>query len=218
MLSFVTIDCYAMYEILGYLASVALAISLMQTNAIRFRWFNMSGGIFFIIYGITIGAFPVILANSILLCINIYQTFKLYSNTEKFDLITFTKGGELIPKFLDFYQKDIAAYFPGFKFEEDEQKLCFVVLRNIVLANLFVAKRTNDGYAVVEINYTVAHYRDYKVGRFIFNRSRDYLLSMGVQHIVYETVHNKNHLQFLKVMGFTPQNYLGKTCWVKNLV
>jgi len=207
-----------MYEIIGYLASTALAISLMQTNAIRFRWFNMCGSTFFIVYGLLIGAFPVLLANSILLCINVYQTYKLYSNKEKFDLITVTKGSELIDKFLSFYQKDIDSYFPGFRFEASDEKICFVVLRNIVLANLFVAKLYDNGYALVEMNYTVPHYRDYKVGRFIFDKSKDFLIAKGVHHIVYEQVHNKSHLQFLKVMGFTQQAYNGKTCWIKSLV
>jgi hypothetical protein len=207
-----------MYEIIGYLASTALAISLMQTNAIKFRWFNMSGSIFFIIYGLLIGAFPVLLANAILLCINIFQTYKLYSNKEQFDLVTVTTGGELIDKFLAFYQKDIVAYFPGFTFKTDEQTLCFVVLRNIVLANLFVAKLQSNGYAVVGINYTVPHFRDYKVGRFIFDKSKDYLLAKGVQHIVYEKVHNKHHVEFLMEMGFTQQTYQGSQCWMKSLV
>ena len=79
-------------------------------------------------------------------------------------------------KFLDFYRNDINAYFPGYEHEEDGKRLSFVVLRDLVIANIFVAEIRDDGAALVRLNYTVAKYRDYKVGRFIFNKENKFLL------------------------------------------
>ena len=74
-----------------------------------------------------------------MLAINIYFLFKIYHRQEKIELVTFTKDAALIPRFLAFYQKDIEAYFPDFKMEESEDEIKFVVLSDIVVANIFVA-------------------------------------------------------------------------------
>jgi hypothetical protein len=186
----------------GYLASVLLGISLLVNNDLKFRWLNTGGCIAFIIYGILINAFPIILTNTLLLLINLYTLLKIYKKKEDFDLLEFGTDATLIAKFLAFYEEDIRAYFPDFELKEAENDIRFVVLRDIVIANVFVASLTADGTAEVTLNYTVPKYRDYKVGRFIFNKEKVYLLSKGVKRIVYNKVDNKSHEQFLKVMGF----------------
>lgn len=203
---------------IGYFASLLLAFSLLVTNTIKFRWLSTGGQVSFITYGILIGATPIIIANSVLLCINIYQLIKLYRYEETFHLVPIKTGDMLIGKFLSFYQKDIRNYFPDFAFLSDDHKTCFVVLRDLVVSNIFVATLTAEGNAIVEINYTVPNYRDYKVGRFIFDKEKEYLVAQGVKQIVYEKVFNKSHQQFLKAMGFVEQEVNGKACIVKKLL
>ena len=186
----------------GYLASLLLGFSLLVSNDLKFRWLNTGGCLAFIVYGALIGAFPIILTNALLLCINLYGLYKIYNKTEDFDLLEFGTDATLIKKFLRFYAADIKAYFPHFKLEEAENAIRFVVLRDVVVANVFVATIVEDGTAEVQLNYTVPKYRDYKVGRFIFEKEKDYLLSKGIRKLVYKTVANKSHLQFLTVMGF----------------
>ncbi|GAA4743333.1 hypothetical protein GCM10023229_23440 [Flavisolibacter ginsenosidimutans] len=197
----------------GYLASLLLALSLLVSNDLKFRWLNTGGCFFFIVYGVLIGAFPIILTNTLLLLINLWGLVKIYRKTEDFDLLEFGTDATLIKKFLSFYAKDINAYFPDFKLEEATDAIRFVVLRDVVVANVFVAALLDDGTAEVQLNYTVPKYRDYKVGRFIFEKEKDYLLSKGIKKLVYKTVANKNHRRFLTVMGFekTTEGY------VKNL-
>lgn len=203
---------------IGYIASAFLAYSLIVTNAIKFRWLNILGCIFFIIYGLIISAFPVLLANSILLCINIYQLFKLYKYDEQFKLVEVTEENNIVQQFLQFYKTDIDQYFPNFSFTQSTNKVCFVVLRDLAIANLFVARLEDTGNAIVEINYTTPNYRDFKVGTFLFKSNNTHLIKNGVQQIVYESIFNKEHQQFLKVMGFIEQEIKGKKCFVKKLV
>ncbi len=186
----------------GYLASTALIIALLLNNDLKFRWFSATGSTFFIIYASIIHAFPVLLTNSILLCINIVYLVRVYNRKEVFDLLEFKGEEKLVSKFLAFYQKDIENYFPVFSAGELKDNLNFVVIRNLVIANIFSASLSPEGDATVLINFTVKKYRDYKVGRFIFEKERDNLVAKGVKRIVYEKVHNKYHERFLKIMGF----------------
>jgi hypothetical protein len=187
---------------MGYAASVLLAISLLVTNDLKFRWLNTLGCTCFIVYGILIHALPIIITNAILLLINLYYLVKIYNAKEDFELIEFKGTEKLVYKFLSFYEEDIRNYFPDYVHDVEDNDLKFVVLRDLVIANIFIASLDGNGNAFIKLNYTVAKYRDYKVGEFIFNHEQKFLLSKGVRTLVYESVPNKQHERFIKVMGF----------------
>lgn len=189
-------------QFFGYLASALLGLSLVVNNDLRFRWLNTGGCAAFIVYGVFINAFPIILTNTGLLFLNLYALLKIYKKREDFDLLEFGSDATIVRKFLSFYEEDIKAYFPAFQTTQVENPVRFVVLRDVVIANVFVATLDESGTATVHLNYTVPKYRDYKVGRFIFEKEKYYLLSKGVKRLLYTAVANKKHLQFLRVMGF----------------
>ena len=186
----------------GYLASLFLIIALLVNGDIKFRIYNILGTISFIIYGIIFSAWPVLLTNVILFCINIYYLRKLYAHKEDFELIEFSGNEKLAIKFLHFYREDIKSYFPDFNETQLMGNLNFVVLRDLVIANIFSAQVLDNGDAVVALNYTTKKYRDYKVGKFIFEKEKQYLISKGIKRIVYNYTANKSHIQYLKTMGF----------------
>ncbi len=71
------------YEIIGYFGSVAIAISLLVTNVSVLRYLNSVGCTVFAIYGLTIGAYPVVLMNCICIIINIYHIVKIRSSNKR---------------------------------------------------------------------------------------------------------------------------------------
>lgn len=204
-------------QVLGYAAFILLAISLWVNNNIKFRWINSFGCLAFVFYGIFINAFPIVLTNAILLVINLYFLFKIYRRQEKFDLIEFKKDAALIPAFLSFYKKDIETYFPGFTMEDKENEIKFVVLRDIVVANIFMATINKNGDAFVKINYTVPKYRDFKVGRFLFEEGKTFLHSKGINRIIYTNIHNRHHEHFVKVLGFKKEVFENHSCYIKQI-
>lgn len=201
----------------GYLASLLLIIALLVSNDLKFRWFNTAGNIAFITYAIYLHAFPVLLTNCILLIINMFYLIKVYRQQEDFELIEFIGEEKLVNKFVHFYQSDIDTYFPLFRTSSLKGNLNFVVLRDLVIANMFSAELTDNGDAEVLINYTLKKYRDYKVGRFIFEKEKQFLILKGVKRIIYKQEINNDHQQFLKVMGFYKEKINGLDCFVKTL-
>jgi hypothetical protein len=203
--------------IIGYLASAFLAVSLMVNNDLKFRWINAFGCLFFIIYGAMIRAFPIVLTNAFLLCINIYYLIKIYRTHEDFDLLEFDGEEKIVTKFLNFYKDDIKNYFPDFQYHPEKKLISFIILRDMAIANIFVAELQEDGAALVQLNYTIPRYRDFKVGRYIFYKEKKFLLAKGIQRIEYESVYNKGHEKFLKVSGFEKTETGGKYGYVKKL-
>ena len=201
----------------GYLASFLLIVALLVTTDLKFRWFNTGGNVAFIIYAIILQTYPVLITNCILIFINITWLVKVYRRKENFDLIPFSGNEIMATKFLDFYKEDINAYFPDFKPGVFKEQLNFVVLRDMVIANMFSANISANGDAEVSLNYTLTKYRDYKVGRFIFDREKQFLITSGIKRIVYKNVHNKHHLHFLKRMGFSKISTAETASYVKDL-
>lgn len=64
-------------ELVGYSASILIAISLTMTDMFKLRIINSIGCLMFVIYGLNVRAYPVALANSIIIIINIYNLSKL---------------------------------------------------------------------------------------------------------------------------------------------
>ncbi len=187
---------------LGYLAAAFLAASLLVKRALWFRWINLFGCLTFVAYGALIDAFPVILTNAALFIINLIQLINLYKRKEHFEFVRIRKEDEIVQRFVKHYYKDLNKYFPHFQFTDDENKICFMVLRDFTIANLFVARLEGEGKITVEINYTVPQFRDYKVGKFIFDEGSDFLAMHGITTI-YTQSYFEPHTKFLKRMGFT---------------
>ncbi|MCF6435364.1 MULTISPECIES: YgjV family protein [Pseudoalteromonas] len=66
------------WEYLGYIASVFLVISLMMSNVVKLRWFNLTGCVCFTVYGVMIEAWPVAFTNGLLAVVNLYHLYKLH--------------------------------------------------------------------------------------------------------------------------------------------
>lgn len=193
-------------QLVGYLASVFLAVSLVVSNDLKFRWINFSGCLTFSIYGVLIQSFPVIITNILLAVINAIYLYKLYKAEEVFEILDFNNQSVLINRFVQHYNKDIRDYFPQFDEDNSRYNVKFVVLRDLAIANIFIAEKDNEGNAVVNLNYTLEKYRDYKIGKFLFNKNNQHLKELGVKKITYNKAINKKHQAFLRKMGFKEEN------------
>ncbi len=187
---------------IGYLASIFLILSLSVLNDVKFRIFNSLGCIFFIIYGFSFNAWPVILTNTILLFINIFYLRKLYLHRENFELVEIKSNDPFIEKFIAFYKDDISKFYPSFTSIAMQGNINFVVLRDLVIANIFSAKILENGDAKILINYTIPKYRDYKASKFIFGKKHQTLIGKGVRRILYDTTLNEKYKTYFKVMQF----------------
>lgn len=70
-------------EWIGYLASILIVISMFMKDIFKLRFINLVGCILFVIYGLIIEAYPVALANGIIVFVNLYYLYKLFKETDK---------------------------------------------------------------------------------------------------------------------------------------
>jgi hypothetical protein len=74
------------YEIIGYIASALVAVSLMMSSILKLRVINLVGAALFTVYGLLIGAYPVAVMNLFIVLIDLYYLRDMVSITRRFTI------------------------------------------------------------------------------------------------------------------------------------
>jgi len=192
------------YEIIGYLASLLVAISLMMSAIVKLRIINLIGSFTFTVYGILIDAWPVALMNAFIVLVNIYYLVKIYRDDQYFQLLKSSIESSYLNKFLEFYSDHIKKYQPKFSFDKSYNYVVFV-LSDMVPAGLVLGNVRDDGTLEMDLDFVIPSYRDFKIGRFLFQSNAARLKEDGIEKIV-TPAGSEEHNEYLKKVGFSRQN------------
>ncbi len=187
---------------IGYAASVIIALSMTMNSIVKFRWINLCGAITFSTYGFLIGALPVGFLNGFIVSVDIYYLFKIYSKKETFETLEIRADNKYLLRFLDFHNKEIQKFFPGFTYKPEMNTISFFILRNTAVAGLFLAHREDNNVLKVGLDYVVPEYRDFKNGRFIYLRLRRRFIDDGFDKVI-TSADSAIYIKYLKKIGFT---------------
>jgi hypothetical protein len=198
-----TMNPQTLYEIIGYIASVLVAISLTMRSILRLRIINLVGAVFFTAYGLLIRAYPVAAVNAFIALINIYFLLQIFLSKEFFTLLEVRPDSAYLKEFLRFYEKDIQRFLPAFRPAYAPHEEVFFVLRNMVPAGVVIAERLDEQRLQVRLDYAIPGYRDLKVGRYVFVEQKDALRQKGFRQIL-SPAGAPQHSRYLRRMGFVP--------------
>ena len=154
------------YEILGYVASLIVLVSLLMSSVKRLRWINLMGSLVFAVYGFLIGAIPVGVMNTGIVMINIYYLFQMYLKKDYFTLLV-SKDTTYFDHFIQFYKEDIQEFINVKEDISDAKFVKLFILRNTVPAGVVVGKELDSKTFEILIDYVTPQYRDFKIGRFL---------------------------------------------------
>lgn len=188
-------------EIVGYLGSVLIAVSLTMSNILKLRWINFFGASTFAVYGAIIGAYPVLVLNGYIAIVDIYYLVGMYRQHDYFKL-TPADGPDdnYLRLFWNFYKDDIQKIFPKFDIDKYRNANFYFILRNLVPTGLFVYEEIEDETIHILLDYSLPDYRDLKNAKFIFFTT-DFMNKRGYKRLVTES-HRKIHDRYLKKIGF----------------
>jgi len=188
------------FEIIGYVASVLVAISLTMSSIVKLRVLNLIGAITFTIYGMLINAYPIAMVNGFIIIINIYFLFDMYGRKEYFSIMVVDKESKYKSHFIEFYQ----------------DQCVFFILRDMLPAGLMILEKNDGGSHFVVLDYVIPKFRDFKIGYFLFHDNSRILKSKGIKSI-YTSMGNNKHQKYLLKMGFTRSVYQGEEVFEKSL-
>jgi hypothetical protein len=203
-------------EWIGYLASVLVLVSMLMRSVSKLRIVNLVGSTLFSIYGFMIGSMPVGFLNMFVVFANLYHLYHLYFVREEFKTLEIRNDNRYLISFLEFYNNDIQHFFPGFSYKPEMNKFSFLILRNMAVAGVFLARDFGNGRLYVGLDYVINQYRDLKPGKYIYQEQSAFFIEHGYNQIcTYPS--SEKHSKYLKQMGFTEQEVDGKKLFVLNL-
>ena len=194
-------DPQLILELVGYFASITVLISMLMTSVVRLRVINLLGSLIYVGYALAIRSYPTAFLNLCLAGVNIWQLIKLRHSAVLFSISRAEICDQTLLHFLSFHGDDIAQFFPDFaNYTSEDNTKVFLVFAGAEIASVLIG--TQQGTTLqVQLDYSSPKYRDCSAGRFLYSRLR----SFGVTKVTAETEHPA-HAQYLKKMGFFPQN------------
>jgi hypothetical protein len=188
-------------ELLGYLASALVVLSLMMGSILRLRIVSLVGSVIFAVYGLLIGSVPVLLTNGAIAVINVVHLVRLWRERRAqsyFEVVPASPSSQVMRRFLDFHAEDITRLQPGFSGVR-EDLLVWWVLRDAVPVGLIVARETGPGTVHLELDYVADPHRDFQAGSALYRHG--VLAERGVQRVTSEPG-SEVHRRYLERMGF----------------
>lgn len=192
-----------LYELIGYIGSILVAVSLMMKSLVRLRLINLVGAVFFIIYGLLIGAVPVAFLNGLILCVNVYNLWQMWRQKDYFTLMEVPAESAYLKHFLDFYRKEILEFIPTYLFKPKSDQLVVFVLRNMMPVGVLIVKPEGET-AQIFLDFVIPGYRDFRAGRFLFDESAEFFRQKGIKCLLSDPGAGR-HALYLRRMGFVPQ-------------
>lgn len=188
-------------QVVGYVASAIIAISMTMNSIVKFRWINLVGAITFSTYGFVLGAYPVGILNAFIVSVDLYYLYKIYSKKEVFETLEVRAENRYLIRFLQFHDAQIQKFFPGFSYIPEMNTVSFFILRDMSVAGIFLAHRINNDTLMVGLDYVIPEYRDFKNGRYVYLRLKKKFVESGCTKVVASGDSNE-YIKYLKKLGF----------------
>lgn len=197
-------------EIIGYAASVLVAVSLMMSAILKLRVINLIGASIFSVYGFIIGALPVGLLNGFIALVDIYYLVEIFTTKEYFQVLEVKPDSAYLKYFLEFHSKDIKKFIPSFSFNPEGSCIVMFVLRNSVPAGLVCADCMPDNSVFITIDYAIPGYRDFKMAKYVFSK----IFREKEVKKIFTDPGNEMHEKYLRKIGFEKTELGGKPSYM----
>ena len=179
-------------ELIGYLASALIVVSLAMTSVVRLRVISFVGSVTFVVYGALIGAWPVIVPPGPgLLC--------ALGPRQDLWMVEVSHEDPYLADFLRTHLDDIHRSQPGFTSAHLDD-VAFVLTREGLPAGALLGRK--DGRDLqVDLDYVMHAYRDSRIGRWLYADRAGTLRGKGIRRVV-AVAETDVHRKYLQAMGF----------------
>lgn len=188
-------------EAIGYSASILILISLIMSSTKKLRWINLFGSTTFVVYAILTKTYPIALLNSFTAAANVYYLIKIYKSKSYFNILKIQQNNEYIEYFIEHNKEDMLQIYDHIDVDFKNSEYNFYILRDIMPVGLFVANKYDDDTLKVELDYVIPMFRDFKAGKYIYEKNKQIFLTKGYNKLITFSDSLKQDKYLIK-MGF----------------
>ena len=190
-------DIKVIIEIIGYVGSALVLVSMLMTSVVKLRIINLTGSVIFAGYALAIRSYPTAIMNICLAGINIFHLVRIFREEKAYSLIRTDISDGYFSHIVNSRLEDIVHWFPEFSLEGIKADVSYLVCCDDSPACLFIAEEVRPGELEVLLDYAMPAYRDTSVGRFFHN-------NIGREGFKSLTFRQKalDHIPYLEKMGY----------------
>jgi len=197
------VDSVTTVELIGYVASALIVLSLLMASVLRLRLINLVGAAVFTVYGVLIGSWPVVLTNAAIVVIDVYYLAIILRDLRRegyFEVVQVPTASPILARFVAFHGDEISRFEPGFPGLREGQ-LAWMILRDAVPVGAVVGERDDDTLDLL-LDHVVPEHRDLTPGEVLYGRSGAFH-DVGISR-VRAHANTPGHRRYLERMGFVP--------------
>ena len=193
-------------EVIGWVGSAVLVLSLAQARVLRFRLLNLVASVVLTGYNAALGVWPMVAMNAVIAVLDSYHLVKLMRSRDDeatYEVVRVRPGDEYLAHVLAAHSADIERHNPGFAAPADAAgRSTFLVVRETETVGVVVVRDDGTGEGSVELDYVLPRFRDFSVGKFVY-RHGGRLTGQGLRRLVADTrMPDQDH--YFPRVGFTP--------------
>lgn len=175
------------WEVVGWVGSGVLVLSLLQSRVLRLRQLNLVASVLLVAYNGVLQIWPMVAMNVAISAINIGHLARLLRGRHDpavYSVVEVDPGDRYLRHVLDHHRGDIERFTPALAWDPDRPgSLAFLVLRDTEMVGVVLAHEAGDGVAQVELDYVVPRFRNFTPGEFVY-RSSGLFTSRGFHRVV----------------------------------
>jgi len=203
-------------DIVGYIALGLTAASMLMRSIVKLRRYMMIGCALYVVYAVFIKAYPVAFLNGFIVMTCIYFFIRQHLEKEYFKIIEVKHTNNYLCTFLEINRKEIKKTIPNFIHTIPARGIGFFILRNLNVASVLLGTETEPGTLMIDLDFAVPEYRDFKLGKYIFSDKKSFFLKNGYQKLC-SIPQSLSFNRYLIKMGFREETWEGKKLFVKQL-
>ena len=208
-------------EVIGWVGSALIVLSVMQSRMLRFRWMNLAGSVIATGYNAFFGIWPFVAMNAAIALISAYWLMRLYreaKDPEVYQVIPVPADDPYVLHLLHVHAADIAIHAPGFDADAgagagtaSERRTTLLVVRGDEAVGVVAVRDKGDGVGEVELDWVKPRFRTFTAGQFVY-RDSGALPAAGFRQVRL-LPHGATDNEYLRRAGFRVEH----DEWVRDL-
>jgi hypothetical protein len=192
----------AWWEVVGWVGSGLVVLSLMQARVLRFRWLNFVGAVVATVYNAVFAIWPFAAMNGAIAIIDAYWLWRLLRERHDaavYEVVEVAPDDAYLRHVLKVHATDIAQFRTRSTLPADE-RLAFLVTRGDETVGVVLVSDLGAGVGRVELDWVTPRFRDFTPGEFVYRRSGVFA-DHGFHRLV--TPGGPEQADYLTRVGFT---------------
>lgn len=194
-------------DVIGWLGSAILVVSLAQTRVLRFRVLNLAAALLLVVFNAAIGVWPMVALNVVIAGLDGWVLLRLTRtrhDDRAYEVVRIGPDEAYLGYQLARNGRDIARFNPDLAPDvRAEADLAFLTLCEGETVGLVLARTTaRPGEVQVLLDYVLPRFRDFTPGEFVFRPAGPFR-ALGV-HRVLAPQGMRDSSAYLRAVGFRP--------------